>query len=140
MGSSDELADDEDVGIEDLRDLIEAQKEEHRLEQEKEKTRRLEIESQERQAEQALEAQLEDRERQREYQAEKNITDQRYGLGYFFMILVFFGFLVWQGNAEIVYEIIRVSLYGGIGWAAGQSYGKSKAQRQSASGNGESEM
>lgn|GEM_PF-2637240 len=53
-------APDDDLTAEDIRELIEAQKEEVELERERQKTRRVELESEERKAEQALEAQLKD--------------------------------------------------------------------------------
>ena len=127
----------DDLTSEDLRNLIEAQKEEAQLELEKQKTRRLELEAEERQAERALEAQLKDREGQRKFQESKSKREQRYGIVYFLMLLVFFGYLVWLGYTDIVYEIIRVLLYGGAGWAAGRSVGAAQSGSQQPSPNGE---
>lgn len=120
---------------EDIRDLIEAQKEEVELEKERQKTRRLELEYEERKAKHSLEAQLEDRKQERKFRQEKNKREQRYGLVLLAMVIIFLGYLVWLGYTEMVYEIIRIFVYGGAGWAAGSAAGKASAQQHV--GNGE---
>lgn len=137
MADADDSSDKDDLSPEDLRDLIDVQREELEVEKEKQETRRMELESQERQAKRALEAQLQDREQQREFQDRKSKREQRYGLGYVALFLIFFGYLVWLGYTEIVYEIIRILVYGGAGWAAGNSVGRAQARRGSANGNGQ---
>lgn len=117
-----------DLTREDIRDLIEAQKKEVELEREKQETRRLELEYEERQAKRSLEAQLEDREQAREFQQEKDKREQKYGLVLIVAVLIFLGYLVWLGHTEMVFEIIRILVYGGAGWTAGRSVGKASAQ------------
>ncbi|WP_263790516.1 hypothetical protein [Salinibacter sp.] len=129
-------APDDDLTAEDIRELIEAQKEEVELERERQKTRRVELESEERKAEQALEAQLKDRERQREFLQEQNRRQEWLGLAFLIVVALFLGWLVWLGYTEMVFEIIRIIVYGGAGWAAGSQVGKASAQTDSMTGNG----
>ena len=126
---------EEDITAEDIRELVETRKEEVELEKEKQITRRQELESEERQAKRALEAQIEDRERQRDYQDRIDKRNQRYGLAIIILLLIFFGYLVWQGETQMVFEIIRILVYGGAGWFAGNSVGKAQAERQSVDGS-----
>lgn len=119
----------EEVTRQDLRDLIEAQKQEVELEREKQETRRQELEYEERQAKRALEAQLEDRKRAREYQQEENQRQERYGLLIFAAAFAFLGWLAYLGYTDMVFEIIRIVVYGGAGWTAGQSVGKANVQQ-----------
>lgn len=139
MSDSEEESDEvgDEVSSADIRELIETRKEELEIERDKQEIRKLELEVEERKAKRALDAQLEDRDRAREFQSEKSRREQRYGVVYFFLLLLFFGYLVWLGHTNIVYEIIRVLLYGGAGWAAGQSYGRATAGVSVPDGNGQ---
>jgi len=131
-GSSDEP----DLTREDIQELIQTQQKQVEVEKEKKKTRRQELESEERKAKHALEAQLKDRERAREYQDKTDQRNQRYGVAIISMSLAFLGFLVWLGHTGLVFEIIRVLIYGGSGAVAGSAYGKAQARLHPNSGNG----
>lgn len=126
---------EDDITAEDLRELVEARKEEVELEKVKQVTRRKELESEERHAKRSLEAQMEDRSDKRDHQNRIHERNSRYGLVIIVLVLIFFGYLVWLGHTEIVYEIVRVLLYGGAGWVAGQSFGRAKASLQSSNAN-----
>lgn len=47
------------------------------------------------------------------------------------------GYLVWSGNADMAYEVIKLAVYGGGGWASGQAYGKAKGQTEQRNGSGQ---
>jgi hypothetical protein len=127
--------DDIDVTGEDIRELIETQQKRVEVEKEKEETRRLELESEERKAKRAIEAQLKDRERAREFQDQIDQRNQRYGTALIFLSMLFLGFLVWLGHTGLVFEIIRVVVYGGSGAIAGNAYGKAQARLESGTTN-----
>jgi cation transport ATPase len=129
-------SDEPDLTREDIHELIQTQQKQVEVEKEKQKTRRQELESEERKAKHALEAQLKDRERAREYQNKINQRNQRYGLVIISIAVLFLGYLVWLGHTGLVFEIIRVLVYGGSGAIAGNAYGKAQAQIQMDSGNG----
>lgn len=52
-------------------------------------------------------------------------------------VFFFLGYLVWLGHTEMVFEIIRILVYGGAGWTAGQSVGKASVQLNKGNGNAE---
>lgn len=133
---SEEPSGEPELTREDIHELIQTQQKQVEVEKEKQKTRRQELESEERKAKHALEAQLKDRERAREYQDKTDQRNQRYGLAIILISAFFLGFLVWHGHTGLVFEIIRVLVYGGSGAIAGSAYGKAQARLQPNSGDG----
>ncbi|PQJ35504.1 hypothetical protein BSZ35_13625 [Salinibacter sp. 10B] len=120
-----------DLTREDIQELIQTQQKQVEVEKEKQETRRQELESEERKAKHAVEAQLKDRERAREYQNKVDQRSQRYGLVIILIAVLFLSYLVWLGHTGLVFEIIRVLVYGGSGAIAGNMYGKAQARIQS---------
>lgn len=130
-------ASQEELTSADIRRMFEAQKEQAEVEKEKQVTRRKELEYQKEQAERALETQLEDRDRQRDHENRIDRRNQRYGLVIITLLVIFFGYLVWLGETAMVTEIIRILIYGGAGWFAGNSVGKAQAGMNASDRNGQ---
>lgn len=127
---AEEPEDFSDVDEDMLREMVEAQREEAQARQREQEIRKLELEKNEREAERALEAQMEDRDRQREHQDRAHSRNQRYGLAVILVGVLFLGFLFWNGHTNTAYEIIRVLILGGGGFAAGKKYGEGVAGGQ----------
>jgi ElaB/YqjD/DUF883 family membrane-anchored ribosome-binding protein len=80
------------------------------------------------QAQQSLEAQLQDRERARDHQNRIHKRNTWSGTGIIGVAFLFLGFLVWYGHPQIAFEIIKVCVYGGVGYFAGKQAGKAASQ------------
>lgn len=124
---------DEGIDTEILHELAEAQKEEAQVRREEQELKRFELEQNAEHARHSLEAQLKDLERERSHEDRIHKRNQRYGLALFFLGFTFLGFLVWNGQANMALEVIKVIVYGGAGYVAGKQYGRGLAKSESSS-------
>lgn len=126
-----------DIDAETLQAFAEAQKEDAEARQREMQLKEKELEKNERQAKRATEAQLENLSQEREHQNRIHKREQRHGIVIIGFAFLFMGYLVWSGNADMAYEVIKLAVYGGGGWAAGQAYGKAKGQTEQRNGSGQ---
>lgn len=117
----------EDVDPDTLRELAQAQLEEAEARKHEVELEKRRLEEQSKQAKHSLKAQREDNDSERQHQDRIHQRNSRYGIAIIGGFLFFLGFLVWDGQPDMAFEIIKVIVYGGVGYAAGNQYGKGVA-------------
>lgn len=109
---------------ETLQQLAEAQMKDAEVREKELALKEKELEKNEREAQRALDAQLQDRELDREHHNRIHKRNTWSGTVIISLALLFLGFLVWYGHPQIAFEIIKVCVYGGVGYFAGKQAGK----------------